>query len=485
MFSVQLSTQSFISFPITKRLQETTSLFIDAANESQDRLKILRLSSNFPINENNKNSDEDTETTIDSRISSFDKAISSSQQNGTETQVSDEPLENFHNVQYYGYIYLGTPPSNHTVIFDTGSDILWLPSVACKQCRDTAHRFNPAESTSFTNTTKPKSITYAVGYVEGVVCKDDITLDRSLITKQYNFLLVDKEEKLGHTMSDGVLGLGINTEGDESNSLVKSMYNQGLISSPKFTVILGDENQQSRLYIGDIFSNQYIGKHLDKSKFDRCETSGNKYWACVIGGIEVVSKNRNRGVFSHKAVSKEVVFDTGTSFLMIPYYDFNNILESFLKAATAGECALNSYLQLICKCNNINDFPDILLTVGTGVIRIVSKNLIYFIKDSKYQCQFQILTTLDKEFNIWILGDSVLRSMIVEFDMKAQMISFASKKTLFDEMSEANKGLIIKVIWVLVALFFVLIVIFIYRYVKRKLSVESELNERSQRLMES
>lgn len=89
----------------------------------------------------------------------------------------NEPLINYLDMEYFGTISIGTPPQNFTVIFDTGSSNLWVPSVYCTSPACKAHPvFHPSQSDTYTEVGNHFSIQYGTGSLTGIIGADQVSV---------------------------------------------------------------------------------------------------------------------------------------------------------------------------------------------------------------------------------------------------------------------------------------------------------------------
>lgn len=373
-------------------------------------------------------------------------------------QISSVPITNYFNIQYYGDIYIGSNYQEMSVIFDTGSNILWVSSKDCSQCRNFTAKYSPEESTTFKDLKTKKNITYAIGFVDGSYVQDDVYIGQRIIqgtrpsylmaAKEFKFLVVNYESQLEGTIADGVLGLGFEFEGDTRNSFIYTLYEQGQIKKPQFSFYLTDSKIDSRLYIGDISENTALESIF--SQMSSCDVKEKShYWQCGIQSISISNDakkptpesenqdyhNSTYSLPSNFQSSSQVIFDTGTSYVIIPAFDFINILPHFIDRALENICGVTPYFQFICKCKSPQDFDNIILNFSdNNKFVIFTENLVEYYPTLEYQCRFELIVDVFM-MDAWILGDSVLRHTLITFDLENKKINYLQD---LNRLSEEN-----------------------------------------------
>ena len=107
-------------------------------------------------------------------------------------------------MQYYGSIYIGDDLQPFSLIFDTGSDILWVPVKNCSGW-PTKNSFTFNNNTQ--NTTQYYFIQYGKGNVSGYYFYDNIRFYEKGFPLYMAILGINKAQDFTGADFDGIMGL--------------------------------------------------------------------------------------------------------------------------------------------------------------------------------------------------------------------------------------------------------------------------------------
>uniref|UniRef100_A0A0A0LRZ8 Aspartic proteinase n=1 Tax=Cucumis sativus TaxID=3659 RepID=A0A0A0LRZ8_CUCSA len=240
--------------------------------------------------------------------------------NGNLGESSDTDivaLKNYLDAQYYGEIAIGTPPQKFTVIFDTGSSNLWVPSAKCLfsvACHFHA-RYKSSRSSTYKKNGTSASIRYGTGAVSGFFSYDNVKVG-DLVVKNQLFIEATREPGLTFLVAkfDGLLGLGF--QEIAVGSAVPVWYNmveQGLVKEPVFSFWLNrnaEEEEGGEIVFGGVDPKHYKGKHT------YVPVTQKGYWQFDMGDVLIDGKPTGYCEGGCSAIA-----DSGTSLLAGPTAD--------------------------------------------------------------------------------------------------------------------------------------------------------------------
>ncbi|KAH9616342.1 hypothetical protein KSS87_016601 [Heliosperma pusillum] len=223
-------------------------------------------------------------------------------------------LKNYMDAQYFGEIGVGTPPQKFTVIFDTGSSNLWVPSSKC--FFSLACYVHPSYKSRASSTYKRKgkraAIQYGTGAISGFFSEDNVEVG-DLIVQNQEFIEATAEPGTTFLFAhfDGILGLGFQ-EIAVGNSVPVwyNMMKQGLVKEPVFSFWLNrnvGEEEGGEIVFGGVDPNHFIGKHT----YTPVTRKG--YWQFDMGDFLIDGKSTGYCSGGCAAIA-----DSGTSLLTGP-----------------------------------------------------------------------------------------------------------------------------------------------------------------------
>ncbi len=320
-------------------------------------------------------------------------------------------LTDEYNMQYFGSFQIGAKQQDFTAILDTGSSNIWIPGADCTSpsC-DGKNKFDPSSSSTYSSDGERLVIRYGTGNMSGTVGYDTITLG-GLTVKEQGFGVANQlSHDFYHSKFDGIFGLAYKTiSSDKVPTWIDNAVEQGLLDSAMFSFYLSNDPKDGtgRLILGEPDPEYYEG---DISWHDLQAMRGmrNKeaYYNISFDGI--AAGDNSMPLTCQSTGGCEAIVDSGTSMIVGPYEDIQNIL---------------STLNISSDCSNYADQPDLIFTINGKQYAVPPK--FYIVKMSEGSFEHCMAGLAPSSDNSWIFGDAFMRAFYVVFDKANDRVGFA------------------------------------------------------------
>ncbi|XP_003767673.1 cathepsin E [Sarcophilus harrisii] len=332
----------------------------------------------------------------------------------SQDQSENEPLINYLDMEYYGVISIGSPPQNFTVIFDTGSSNLWVPSVYCVSpaCKN-HNRFYPSQSSTYVENGNSFSIQYGTGSLSGIIGMDQVSVEGiTVANQQFGESVSEPGSTFVNAEFDGILGLAYPSLAVGGVTPVfDNMIAQNLVDMPIFSVYMTrnpDSPTGSELVFGG-----YDHAHFTGS-LNWVPVTKQGYWQIALDNIQV------GGTIMFCAEGCQAIVDTGTSLITGPSDKIKQLQNAIGAVLTDGEYAM--------ECNNLNVMPDVTFTINGIPYTLPPKayTLTDFVDGMEFCTSgFQGLDIHPPAGPLWILGDVFIGQFYSVFDRGNNLVGLA------------------------------------------------------------
>ncbi|KAI8138187.1 aspartic peptidase domain-containing protein [Fennellomyces sp. T-0311] len=362
---------------------------------------------------------------------------------------------------------------------DTGSADLWVPSIECPANKCPYARFDSAQSSTFKPTDIKFGIIYGGGSVNGTYATDTITIAGvSVENQQFGLasttadIYTDQSDASGVPTLNGILGLGYpkltaahNAGGPDYNPFVFNLVEQKLISQPIFSIYMNKQAAEGwvgEIIFGGVDNSKFTGELLyvpvavdtpkpnDQGKQPPQESIDTyMFWTVYGQGIAVETSQTITEIIAFDSAIPFIT-DTGSTITYLPKDVAYEVAQELVgenkfqldQEIGAYTCDCNAgisgtSLQLQISTSNDVSSDAVLLSVPVSEL-LIPLDASSFQETSR--CALGVAPAA-KEHPQYLIGDAVLRSAYMVYDIGQNRIGFAAAQNVPGSVQmEANDG---------------------------------------------
>jgi hypothetical protein len=292
-------------------------------------------------------------------------SIASSDEASVDNNITD-----YNNFFYTAEFYIGSNSQQVRLQLDTGSSVLWIPSM---------QNFNSEEYSCFDCTTSTtcdsnynddETLYYGKGSAQGYRMTDQVNLG-GITIPQFNMLLVDSMNDFSYLQTFGLLGLGLGRNPYTANfqfpTILETLSENGLISTNAFSILLGiTQDTTDDETTGEIIFGGYDSQYAQSDfAFVNVYTSASTFfWAA-----DLTSVGYGTSITISDQTNVPCIFDTGTSLLDLPQDYVNNFInEAANQGIIISQDSNSGYYTF--PCSEMNSLPNLVFYFGSETFQI-------------------------------------------------------------------------------------------------------------------